>query len=147
MDVNKMNISCHCSCKVRSFEEMGYVRVNCPGSGYLSRWLGYGLDSQEFGVSFLARARESVMISSGPCSALYPVSTSFFLFTWVKRPWHETDHSALSSVEIKNAWSCTSLPHMSSWPGASLNTKTPSLFHLSSSFFSKIMFVGTLTLG
>jgi hypothetical protein len=28
----------------------------------------------------------------------------------VKRPWREADHSPTSSAEVKNEWSCTSIP-------------------------------------
>jgi len=36
----------------------------------------------------------------------------------VKRPGSETDHSHPSSVEVKNAWSCTSTSNTSSRRGA-----------------------------
>jgi hypothetical protein len=38
----------------------------------------------------------------------------------VKRPEREADHSPPNSAEVRNTWIYTSLPHTSSWRGASL---------------------------
>jgi hypothetical protein len=40
-----------------------------------------------------------------------PRSLLSIVFQGVKWPGHEADHSPLSSAEVKNAWSYTSLPY------------------------------------
>jgi hypothetical protein len=45
----------------------------------------------------------SVQTDSGAHPASYPVGT------WVKRQGREADHSHLSSVKVKERWTCTSI--------------------------------------
>jgi hypothetical protein len=46
-----------------------------------------------------------------------------------ERSEREDDHSPLPNAEVKNAWSYTSITHMSSWLGANLSRGTTSRFN------------------
>jgi hypothetical protein len=67
------------------------------------------VDSRGIGVQFSAEAM-SRQVLKPPIrwvpEAYYPE---------VKRSGREAYHSPSSSVEVKNAWSCASTPHTSSW--------------------------------
>jgi hypothetical protein len=56
---------------------------------------------------------------TGAHSGSYPVGIKTS-FSRVKQVGNEIDHSPSSSAEVKNVWSITPLPHMSSWHGASV---------------------------
>jgi hypothetical protein len=75
---------------------------------------GVGLRAGWSGVRVLAGAENSslyhcVQTGSGVHSASYPVCTRGY-FLEVKWTGREADDSPLSSAEIKNAWSYTSIP-------------------------------------
>jgi hypothetical protein len=83
---------------------------------------GHGLDDRCYKVLFLAGAgiflfttvSRTALGSTQPSIQWVPGVLSLGL----KLPEREADHSPPSSVEVKNAWSYTSIPPMSSWHGA-----------------------------
>jgi hypothetical protein len=56
---------------------------------------------------------------SRPHSASYPMGTGEF-YPGIKRSRLKTDHSPLTSAEVKNTWIHTSTPHTFSWRSAQL---------------------------
>jgi hypothetical protein len=78
---------------------------------------GYGWMS---GVEFLAGARD-LSLHKRP-DRLRPSFLSDG-YLGVKRPWHEAEHSAPSSAEVKNGGAIPQLPNTSSWRGAYLYIK------------------------
>ena len=58
-------------------------------------------------MSFVSETSRSALGSTQPT-----VRWVSGLFSAVKRPGRNVDHTPLSSAEIKNEWSCTSIPAM-----------------------------------
>jgi hypothetical protein len=73
--------------------------------GWTIEVLGF-ISRQRPGI-FLFTAASRLAVRAHPAS--YPVGTGCS-FPGMKRPGREDDHSPLSSVEVKNAWSYTSIP-------------------------------------
>jgi hypothetical protein len=61
--------------------------------------------------------RGSVQTSAGTHPASYQVGTGGY-FPEVKRPGREANLLPSSSASVKDMWSYTSIPHLSSWRGA-----------------------------
>jgi hypothetical protein len=83
---------------------------------------GYRLDDRMIGVRFPVgpgnfSLRHRVQTGSGVHPASYPMGTGA-LSLGVKWPGREADHSAPSSVKVKNAYSLPPLYNTSSWRGA-----------------------------
>jgi hypothetical protein len=86
-------------------------------------WLNYGKISW---TVFHFRVQNLRIPSPPPCRPfLGPTQPPFLLAPGDLRPKSETDHSPPSWVEVKNAWSYTSIP-MSSRRGAFIYPITPS---------------------
>jgi hypothetical protein len=97
-----------------TFTDVGWNRDISVGIA-----LGYGLDDRGSRVRFPAGVgnyslHHRVRTAVGPTQPR--IQWAFFL--GVKRPGSEADHSPPSSAEVKNAWSFTTTPPMSSWRGA-----------------------------
>jgi hypothetical protein len=67
------------------------------------------------GEDFSFRHRLQIGCGSHPASCPVGIGT---ISPEVKRPVCEADHSHLSTIEAKNAWSYISIPHMSTWHGS-----------------------------
>jgi hypothetical protein len=81
--------------------------------GYLSCMaLGYGMDDPNFdsrkglGIIFFTTASRTALGLTQPPTQCVPVIPSL----GIKRLGREADYSSPSIVEVKNAWSCTSIP-------------------------------------
>jgi hypothetical protein len=68
-----------------------------------------GFDSQQGKEIF--SSSQSLDLLWGPLCHLYKNTGCFFLM--VKQSEYEKDHSLPSSVEVRNAWSCTPAPPVS----------------------------------
>jgi len=63
------------------------------------------------GPGFQLRQRQDIsVVPKMPRPALGPTPASCSMGTGVKRPGREVNHSLQSSAEVKNEWSCTSIP-------------------------------------
>jgi hypothetical protein len=87
--------------------------------------LGYGLDDRGFnsrqrvGIFLFTTAFRPALEPIQPLIQWVPVPFSL----GVKRPLHEADYSFPFSVQVKNAWSCTSTSAITpSWRGAQLTS-------------------------
>jgi hypothetical protein len=89
--------------------------------------------SVKLGDFYVLMIQISPQMSTASRAALGPTRPPIqwvpvYLSSGMNRLGHEADHSVPSSVEVRNAWSYTSTPHMSSWRGASLSTEYVSFF-------------------
>jgi hypothetical protein len=60
----------------------------------------------------------SLCLSVQTGSAAHPASYQMFrggFYSGIKRPWREDDNSLPFNAEVKNTWSYTSTPPLSSW--------------------------------
>jgi hypothetical protein len=96
---------------------------NFKEPGYLSGIaLGYGLDDQGFesrqrpGIFLFTTASRPALVSTQSPIQWVPEGS----FSGVKRPGCEAEHSPPSRADVKNAWSCTSIPNTPPWCGAQL---------------------------
>jgi len=104
-------------------------RAHClAGLNFVPIWLHYrGFESRQgLGIFQFTTASRPALGPSQPPLQWVPGALSL----GVKRPTHESDHSPLSSAEVKNAWSCTSAPNTPSWRGAQLKKKHTDNFTL-----------------